>query len=186
MSSIVVQIMQSGVPTGTGIGSAKSATISLNIVAPIQATVEKMEQVGDDHIEGNTILKLDEMMRIQPTGGTPNLALLTTGGTTNNKTEDLHPREDPLDLTMTAVNLQDIISTPVEDAMTDIMNTSTEDATPEDILDSDVKDGYAFIEAVEMQETVVSMDSIKIPKKVTAELQECAGALFFFFLKRVT
>jgi hypothetical protein len=82
---------------------------------------------------------------------------------------------------MTAVNLQDIISTPVEDAMTDIMNTSTEDATPEDILDSDVKDGYAFIEAVEMQETVVSMDSIKIPKKVTAELQECAGALFFSF-----
>lgn len=26
------------------------------------------------------------------------------------------------------------------------------------------------------QETVVSMDNIKIPKKVTAELQECAGA----------
>ncbi|XP_066384621.1 uncharacterized protein [Miscanthus floridulus] len=170
------QIMQSGVPTGTGIGSAKSATISLNFVAPTQATVAKMEQVGDDHVEGNTILKLDEMMRIQPTGGTPDLALLTTGDTTNNKTEDLHPREDPLDLTMTEVNLQDIISTPLEDAMIDIMNTSSEDATPEDILDSDVKDGYAFIEAVEVQETVVSMDSIKIPKKVTAELQECAGA----------
>ena len=168
--------MQSGVPTGTGIGSAKSATISLNFVAPTQATVAKMEQVGDDHVEGNTILKLDEMMRIQPTGGTPDLALLTTGDTTNNKTEDLHPREDPLDLTMTEVNLQDIISTPLEDAMIDIMNTSSEDATPEDILDSDVKDGYAFIEAVEVQETVVSMDSIKIPKKVTAELQECAGA----------
>jgi hypothetical protein len=29
---------------------------------------------------------------------------------------------------MTEVNLQDIISTPVEDAMTGIMNTSTEDA----------------------------------------------------------
>jgi hypothetical protein len=56
---------------------------------------------------------------------------------------------------MTEVNLQDIISTPVEDAMTGIMNTSTEDATPKDISDSDVKDGYAFIEAVEVQETVV-------------------------------
>lgn len=77
---------------------------------------------------------------------------------------------------MTEVNLQDIISTPVEDAMTGIMNTSTEDATPKDISDSDVKDGYAFIEAVQVQETVVSMDNIKIPKKVTAELQECAGA----------
>jgi len=47
-----------------------------------------MEQIGDDHVEG-----------------------------------------DPLDITMTEVNLQDIISTPVEDAMTDIMNTSAEDAT---------------------------------------------------------
>jgi hypothetical protein len=88
----------------------------------------------------------------------------------------LHSQEDPLYLTMTEVNLQDIISTPVEDAMTGIMNTSTEDATPKDISDSDVKDGYAFIEAVQVQETVVSMDNIKIPNKVTAELQECAGA----------
>jgi hypothetical protein len=79
----------------------------------------------------------------------------------------LHSQEDPLYLTMTEVNLQDIISTPVEDAMTGIMNTSIEDATPKDISDSDVKDGYAFIEG---------QTYIKIPKKVTAELQECAGA----------
>jgi hypothetical protein len=50
-----------------------------NIVAPTQATVAKMGQVGDDHIEGNTILKLDEMMIIQPTGGTPDSALPITG-----------------------------------------------------------------------------------------------------------
>lgn len=69
---------------------------------------------------------------------------------------------------MTEVNLQDIISTLVEDAMTDIMNTSTKDATPEDISDSDVKDGYVFIEAVEVQETVVSLDktTLKYPRRL--------------------
>ena len=101
---------------------------SNNVDRP-QATVAKMEQIGDDHVEGNTILQLDQMRRIQPTVGTADLAPLTTGDTTSNKTEDAHPQGDPLDITMTEVNLQDIISTPVEDAMTDIMNTSAEDAT---------------------------------------------------------
>ena len=129
MSSIVVQIMQSGFLAGTGIGSSKSAMIFSNNVDPPQATVAKMEQISDDHVEGDTILQLDQMRRIQPTGGAADLAPLTTGDTTSNKTEDVHPQGDPLDITMTEVNLQDIISTPVEDAMTDIMNTSAEDAT---------------------------------------------------------
>jgi hypothetical protein len=174
MSSIGVQIMQSGVPAGTGIGSAKSAMIFSNNVDPPQATVAKMEQIGDDHVEGNTILQLDQMRRIQPTGGTADLAPLTTGDTTSNKTEDVHPQEDPLDITMTEVNLQDIISTPAEDAMIDIMNTSAEDATLEDTSDSEVKNDYVPIETVEVQETVGSVDQIY--KKVTAELQEFAGA----------
>ncbi|RLN19338.1 hypothetical protein C2845_PM02G06120 [Panicum miliaceum] len=140
------QIMQSGVPAGTGIGSAKSAMIFSNNVDPPQATVAKMEQIGDDHVEGNTILQLDQMRRIQPTGGTADLAPLTTGDTTSNKTEDVHPQEDPLDITMTEVNLQDIIGTPAEDAMIDIMNTSAEDATLEDTSDSEVKNDYASIE----------------------------------------
>ncbi|OEL20765.1 Serine/threonine-protein phosphatase 7 long form-like protein [Dichanthelium oligosanthes] len=176
MSSIVVQIMQSGVPTGMGIRSAKPAMICSNNVDPTQVTVAKMEQVGDDHVEGNTILQLDQMRRIQPTGETADLAPLTTGDTTGNKTEDVHPQEDPLDITMTEVNLQDIISTPVEDAMTDIMNTSAEDATLDDISDSEVKNDYASIETVEVQEPVGSIDNIKIYKKFTAELQECTGA----------
>lgn len=176
MLSIVMQIMQSGVPTGTGTRSAKSAMICSNNVDPTQATVAKMEQVDDDHVEGNTILQLDQMRRIQPTGGTAGLSPLTTGDTTGNKTVDVHPQEDPLDMTMTEVNLQDIISTPVEDAMTDIMNTSAEDATLEDISDSDVKNDYASIESVEVQETVGSMDTIKIYKNVTAELQVFAVA----------
>ena len=139
-----------------------------------QATVAKMEQIGDDHVEGNTILQLDQMRRIQPTVGTADLAPLTTGDTTSNKTEDVHPQGDPLDITMTEVNLQDIISTPVEDAMTDIMNTSAEDATLEDISNSEMKNDYASIATVEVQETVGSVDQIY--KKVTAELQEFAGA----------
>lgn len=166
MLSIVMQIMQSGVPTGTGTRSAKSAMICSNNVDPTQATVAKMEQVDDDHVEGNTILQLDQMRRIQPTGGTAGLSPLTTGDTIGNKTVDVHP-QDPLDMTMTEVNLQDIISTPVEDAMTDIMNTSAE----EDISESDVKNDYVSIESVEVQETVGSMDTIKIYKNVTAELQ---------------
>lgn len=166
MLSIVMQIMQSGVPTGTGTRGAKSAMICSNNVDPTQATVAKMEQVDDDHVEGNTILQLDQMRRIQPTGGTAGLSPLTTGDTIGNKTVDVHP-QDPLDMTMTEVNLQDIISTPVEDAMTDIMNTSAE----EDISESDVKNDYVSIESVEVQETVGSMDTIKIYKNVTAELQ---------------
>lgn len=176
MTSIVMQIMQSGVPTGTGTWSAKSAMICSNNLDPTQATFAKMEQVDDDHVEGNTILQLDQMRRIQPTGGTADLSPLTTGDTTGNKTEDVHPQDDPLDMTMTEVNLQDIISTPVEDAMTDIMNTSAGDATLDDISESDVKNDYASIESVEVQETVGSMDNIKIYKKVTAELQEFTGA----------
>ncbi|RLN40866.1 hypothetical protein C2845_PM01G27330 [Panicum miliaceum] len=164
-----ILIMQSGVPAGTGIESAKSAMIFSNNVDPPQATVAKMEQIGDDHVEGNTILQLDQMRRIQPTGGTADLAPLTTGATSNTT-----PQGDHLDITMTEVNLQDIISTPVQDSMTDIMNTSAEDATLEDISDSEVKNDCASIETVEVQETVGSVDQIY--KKVTAELQEFAGA----------
>ena len=174
MSSIVVQIMQSGFLAGTRIGSSKSAMIFSNNVDPPQATVAKMEQISDDHVEGDTILQLDQMRRIQPTGGAADLAPLTTGDTTSNKTEDVHPQGDPLDITMTEVNIQDIISTPVEDAMTDVMNTSAEDATLEDISDSEVKNDYASIATVEMQETVGSVDQIY--KKITAELQEFGGA----------
>nr|CAB3493118.1 unnamed protein product [Digitaria exilis] len=50
------------------------------------------------------------------------------------------------------------------------------DATLDDISESDVKNDYASIESVEVQETVGSMDNIKIYKKVTAELQEFTGA----------
>jgi len=146
---------------------------SNNVDRP-QATVAKMEQIGDDHVEGNTILQLDQMRRIQPTVGTADLAPLTIGDTTSNKTEDVHPQGDPLDITMTEVNIQDIISTPVEDAMTDVMNTSAEDAILEDISDSEVKNDYASIATVEMQETVGSVDQIY--KKITAELQEFGGA----------
>jgi len=166
--------MQSGFLAGTGIGSSKSAMIFSNNVDPPQATVAKMEQISDDHVEGDTILQLDQMRRIQPTGGAADLAPLTTGDTTSNKTEDVHPQGDPLDITMTEVNIQDIISTPVEDAMTDVMNTSAEDATLEDISDSEVKNDYASIATVEMQETVGSVDQIY--KKITAELQEFGGA----------
>ncbi|CAN6286726.1 unnamed protein product [Urochloa humidicola] len=171
-----MQIMQNGAPLGTRIGTAKSDMICSNNVDPTQATVAQMEQFDHDHVEGNTILQLDQMRRIQPTGGTVDLAPLVTGETTCDKTEDVHPQEDPLDITMTEVNLQDIISTLVEDAMTDIMNSSSEDATLEDISDSEVKNDYASIETVEVEEAVGSMDSIKIYKKVTAELQECASA----------
>ncbi|XP_004981664.1 serine/threonine-protein phosphatase 7 long form homolog isoform X1 [Setaria italica] len=160
------QIMQSGVRTGMGIRSAKSAMICSNDVDPTQATVAKLELVGDDHVEGNTILQLDQMRRIQPAGGTVDLAPLITGDTTSNKTEDVHPQEDPLDITMTEVNLQDIISTPLQDAMTDIMNTSAEDATLEDISDSDVKNGSASIETVEVKETGGSMYNIKSTKRL--------------------
>ncbi|XP_039828443.1 uncharacterized protein LOC120690004 isoform X3 [Panicum virgatum] len=168
------QIMQSGFLAGTGIGRSKSAMIFSNNVDPPQATVAKMEQISDDHVEGDTILQLDQMRRIQPTGGAADLAPLTTGDTTSNKTEDVHPQGDPLDITMTEVNIQDIISTPVEDAMTNVMNTSAEDATLEDISDSEVKNDYASIATVEMQETVGSVDQIY--KKITAELQEFGGA----------
>ncbi|CAN6309217.1 unnamed protein product [Urochloa humidicola] len=170
------QIMENGAPMGTIIGTAKSDMICSNNVDHTQATVAKMGRFGDDHVEGNTILQLDQMRRIQPTGETVDLAPLITGETTHDKTEDVHPQEDPLGITMTEVSLQDIIGTPVEDAMTDIMNTSAEDATLEDISDSEVKNDYASIETVEVKETVGSMDSIKIYKKVTAELQECASA----------
>jgi hypothetical protein len=155
--------MQSGVPTGMGIRSAKSAMFCSNDVDPTQATVAKLE-----HVEGNTILQLDQMRRIQPAGGTVDLAPL--------KTEDVHPPEDSLDITMTEVNLQDIISTPLQDAMTDIMNTSAEDATLEDISDSDVKNGSASIKTVEVKETGGSMDNIKIYQKAAAEMQECVSA----------
>ncbi|WVZ60663.1 hypothetical protein U9M48_010654, partial [Paspalum notatum var. saurae] len=109
------QLIQSGVPTGMGIGSVKSALICSNIGDSTQATFAKMEQV------------------------------------------------------------QDIISTPVEDDMTDIINTSAEDAALEDISDSEVKSRYASIEAMEVHETVVSMDSIKTCSKITDESQECAS-----------
>ncbi|CAL4919228.1 unnamed protein product [Urochloa decumbens] len=172
------QIMQNYALMGTRIGSAKPEPymICSNVVDPTQATVAKVGQFGDDHVEGNTILQLDQMRRIQPTGGTVDLAHLVTGETTHDKTEDVHPQEDPLDIMMTEVNFQDIIGTPVEDTMTDIMNTSAEDATLEDISDSEVKNDYMSIETVEVKEAVGSMDSIKIYKKVTAELQECASA----------
>ncbi|KAJ1293479.1 hypothetical protein BS78_01G071100 [Paspalum vaginatum] len=163
-------------PTGTGIESAKSALICSNIGDPTQATVAKMEQVGDDHVGGNTILQLDQMKRIQPTGGTSDLAPLKTGDITNNKTEDVHRQQDPIDITMTEVNLQDIISTPVEDDMADIMNTSAEDAALEDISDSEVKSGITSIEAMEVQEIIGSMDTTKTCSKVTDESQECASA----------
>uniref|UniRef100_A0A0A9G7R9 Uncharacterized protein n=1 Tax=Arundo donax TaxID=35708 RepID=A0A0A9G7R9_ARUDO len=170
------QIMQSDVPTGMGVASVKSATICSNIVDPTQATVAKMEQVSDGHVEGNTILQLDQMRRIQPTGGTPELAPPTAGDSTNNQDEDVYPQEYPLDAPMAGVNRRDIISTPVEDAMTEIMNTSAEDATLEDISDSKVKNGYASIENIEVRETVGPTDNIKVYEKATAELQECATA----------
>ncbi|XP_062212493.1 uncharacterized protein LOC133913377 [Phragmites australis] len=170
------QVMRSDVPTGMGIGSVKSAMICSNIVDPTQATVAKMEQVSDDHVEGYTILQLDQMRRIQSTGGTPDLAPLTTGDSTNNQIEDVHPQEDPLDVIMTEVNLRDIISTPVEDAMTEIMNTSTEDATLGNISDSGEKNGYASIETVEEQETVGPIDNSKVYEKIMPESQESADA----------
>ncbi|KAL5218409.1 hypothetical protein ABZP36_019093, partial [Zizania latifolia] len=75
-------------------------------------------------VEGNTILQLDQMKRIQPAAVTPDLRPPPTGDGTNDQTEDMNCQEDPLDVSMTEINLQDIISTPVEHAMTDIMNTS--------------------------------------------------------------
>uniref|UniRef100_A0A0A9BSW3 Uncharacterized protein n=1 Tax=Arundo donax TaxID=35708 RepID=A0A0A9BSW3_ARUDO len=170
------QIMQNDVPTGMGVASVKSATICSTIADPSQAPVAKMEQFSDGHVEGKSILQLDQMRRIQPAGGTPELVPPTAGDSTNNQTEDVYPQEYPLDVTMAEANLQDIISTPVEDAMTEIMNTSTENVTLEDISDSKVKNGYASIENVEVQETVGPTDNIKLYEKAMAELQECASA----------
>ncbi|KAL6636866.1 hypothetical protein ACP70R_024438 [Stipagrostis hirtigluma subsp. patula] len=170
------QATKSDVPTAMQIGNVKAATICSNIVDPTQPTVAKMEQVTDDHIEGNTIQQLDHMMRIQPTGGISDLAPLTRGDCSKDQIEDVHTHEDPLDVTMSEVNFRDIISTPVEDAMTEIMNMSKEDGTLEEISDPEVKNDHTSIETVEVQETVGPMDNSKLYEKVTTEPRENASA----------
>uniref|UniRef100_A0A0E0KJD1 Aminotransferase-like plant mobile domain-containing protein n=1 Tax=Oryza punctata TaxID=4537 RepID=A0A0E0KJD1_ORYPU len=130
ISSASLHTMQMVAPTVIVSESVKTAT-SFSCVDPVQSTVAKLEQVGDHYVEGNTILQLDKMRIIQ----TLDLGPPPTRYGTNDRTEDSHRQRDLLDVSMTEVNLQDIISTPVQDAMTDIMNTSV------DPTDSEMKNG---------------------------------------------
>ncbi|KAL6894011.1 hypothetical protein ACP4OV_008109 [Aristida adscensionis] len=169
------QSTQSGVPTGMEIGRVKAAMICSNVADPTQATVAKMKELSNDRVEGNNILQLDQMRRIQPAGGIPESIPIRSGDSTRNYTEDVHPQEGPLDVTMTEVNIHGIIKTHVEDAMTEIMNTSAEDAILKDISDAEVKNGYASIEIMEVQETIGPMDNSKVYKKSTVEVQKGQG-----------
>uniref|UniRef100_A0A0D9VZC7 Aminotransferase-like plant mobile domain-containing protein n=1 Tax=Leersia perrieri TaxID=77586 RepID=A0A0D9VZC7_9ORYZ len=130
--SASLDVMQMVAPTGIVNGSFKSVA-PCSCVHPVQPTAANLGQVIDGYVEGNTILQLDKMKIIQPAGGTLDLGPPSTCGGTNDRTDDLHQEEDPLDVSVTEANLQDIISTPVEDAMADIMHTSKEDPADEDM-----------------------------------------------------
>ncbi|KAM3260464.1 hypothetical protein ACQJBY_051620 [Aegilops geniculata] len=183
MPSTPLQVMQIVVPTemrNVGVESATNYSASVDFV---QATVTKLEQVTDDCMEGNTILQLDQTRGIQPAGGTA-AASHPTGDDTTNRREDVHhQKEDPLSVSMTEVNLRDIMSTPVEDAVTEFMNTSPKDATLEEASDAEMKNGEGhlltscvLIETVEVQEDVEPMDNNKIQEKATHEPQESVDA----------
>lgn len=183
MPSTPLQVMQIVVPTEMRNGSVESATTCSTSVDFVQATVTKLEQVTDDCMEGNTILQLDQTGEIQPAVGTA-VVPRPTGDDTSNWSEDVHyQKEAPIYVSMTDVNLRDIMSTPVEDAVTEIMNTSPEDVTLEETSDVEMKNGeghpltsYVLIENVEAQEDVEHMDNNKIRKKVDHEPQECVHA----------
>lgn len=184
LSSTPLQVMQTDVPFEMENGTVKSATATTcsTSVDSVQATVTKVERVTDDYVEGNTILQLDEMRGIQPAAGTP-VGSSPTGDGTSNWTEDVHLQDDPLAVHMTEVNLRDIISTPVEDAATEIMSTSAEDAMLDETSDAGMKTGeghrltaYLPTETVEMLEGLEPMDNNKIQKKVNHDPQERADA----------
>ncbi|CAM0876388.1 unnamed protein product [Alopecurus aequalis] len=138
LSSGPLQVMQIVVPTEIGNESVKSAMACSTSVDSVQPTVGKMEQVSDDCMEGNAILQLDLMSEIQPEGGTP-VRPPPTGDGTSNLTEDVHQQEDPIDVSMTEVNMQYIISTSVEDAVAEIINTSAESDMLEQTSDAEMK-----------------------------------------------
>lgn len=186
LSSGPLQIMQIVVPNEIGNESVKSATDCLTSVDSVQATVGKVEQATDGYMEGNTILQLDQMRGIQPEGGTP-VSPRPTGDGTGNWTEDVHQQEDPIDVSMAEVNMQYIISTPVEDGVTEIINTSAECAILEEILDAEMKNEEGHLltpsgpsEIVEVQEAVELMDNNKIHRKDNQESQEAVDAPFIF------
>ncbi|KAM0855385.1 hypothetical protein ACQ4PT_049807 [Festuca glaucescens] len=182
LSSGGLQVMQIVLPTEIGNESLKSATACSTFVDSVQANVGKVEQVTDGYMEGNTILQLDGMRGIQPGGGTLVRPPPRGDGTTN-WTEDLHQQEDPIDVSMPEVNMQYIISTPVEDDVTEIINTSAENAMLEETSDAEMKNGEGPLrtssplsEIVEMQEAAKLMYNNKIHNKVNDESQEPADA----------
>uniref|UniRef100_A0ACD6A5E1 Uncharacterized protein n=1 Tax=Avena sativa TaxID=4498 RepID=A0ACD6A5E1_AVESA len=181
LSSTALKVMQTVVPTEIGNESVKSAMTCSTSEDSVQATVGKVEQITDDYMEGNTILPLDEMRGIEPEGGTP-VRPPPTGDGTSNWTEDVHQQKDPIDVSMTEVNMQYIISTPAEDAVTDIINTSAENDMLEETSDAEMKnEGHVLTscvtsEIVEVQEVVELMDSNKILMGDNQESQETDDA----------
>jgi hypothetical protein len=180
LSSARLQVMQIVVPAEIGNESLKSAMACSTSVDSVQATIGEMEQVTHGYMEGNTILQLDEMS--QPEGGTL-VRPLPAGDGTSNWNENVHQQEDPIDISMTEVKMQYIISTPVEDAMTEIINTSAENAMLEETLIAEMKNGEAPLrtssllsEIEEMQDAAELMDNNKIHSKVNNESQETADA----------
>uniref|UniRef100_A0A8R7QJX4 Aminotransferase-like plant mobile domain-containing protein n=1 Tax=Triticum urartu TaxID=4572 RepID=A0A8R7QJX4_TRIUA len=184
LPSTPLQVMQIVVPTEMRNGSVESATTCSASVDFAQATVTKLEQVTGDCMERNSMLQLDQTREIQPAGGTA-VGPCPTRDDTSNWSEDVHhhQKEDPLSASTTEVNLRDIMSTPVEDAVTEIMNTSPKDVTLEETSDAEMKNGeghpltsYVLIETVDAQEDVEPMDNNRIRKKVDHEPQECVHA----------
>jgi hypothetical protein len=180
LSSARLQVMQIVVPAEIGNESLKSAMACSTSVDSVQATIGEMEQVTHGYMEGNTILQLDEMS--QPEGGTL-VRPLPAGDGTSNWNENVHQQEDPIDISMTEVKMQYIISTPVEDAMTEIINTSAENAMLEETSIAEMKNGEAPLrtssllsEIEEMQDAAELMDNNKIHSKVNNESQETADA----------
>uniref|UniRef100_A0A8I7BFE6 Aminotransferase-like plant mobile domain-containing protein n=1 Tax=Hordeum vulgare subsp. vulgare TaxID=112509 RepID=A0A8I7BFE6_HORVV len=183
MLSTPLQGIEIAIPTEMRNGSAESATTCSTSVDFVQPTVTKLEQVTDDCMEGNTILQLDQTRGIQPAGGTGAVSRPTGDDTTNLSGDVHHQKEDPLSASTMEVNLQDIMSTSVEDAVTEIMNTSPKDVTLEETLDAEIKSGedhpltsYVPIETVEVEEDVEPMDNNKIHEKFDHEPQESVDA----------
>jgi hypothetical protein len=182
MSSGRLQFMQIVLPTEIGNESLKSATACSTSVDFIQANAGKVEQVTDSYMEGNTILQLEGMKGIQPEGGTL-VRPPPRGDGTSNWTEDLHQQDGPIDVSMTEVNMQYIISTPVEDAVTEMINTSAENAMLEETSDAEIKNGKGPLgtssppsEIEEMHKAAELMYNNKIHNKVNNESQEPANA----------
>ncbi|XP_051178114.1 uncharacterized protein [Lolium perenne] len=176
------KVMQIVLPTEIGNESLKSAMACSTSVDSIQANVGKVEQVTDGYMEGNTILQLEGMRGIQPEEGTL-VRPPPRGNGTSNWNGDLHQQEDPIDVSMTEVNMQYIISTPVEDAMTGVISTSAENAMLEETSDAEMKNGESPLrtssplsEIEEMQEATELMYNNKIHNKVNNESQEFADA----------